>query len=208
MIPSYLSKMITNRDDWSDGSDFILQLDDWVLCRIYNKKGSIEKQQAIQNAFSRKSEYSSGMEEDKKPEILIHGGALPPPPPPPSATAAMTDYMYFDTSDSIPKLHTDSSCSEHVVSPEFASEVQSEPKWNEWEKNLEFPYNYIDATMGNSSNQMSPLQDMFMYLQKPFWRREEKRIEASVDPYCDTWAVGALHGITRQKVHECACACA
>jgi hypothetical protein len=83
--------------------------------------------------------------------------------------------MYFDTSDSIPKLHTDSSCSEHVVSPEFASEVQSEPKWNEWEKNLEFPYNYVDATLSSgfgsqfqANNQMSPLQDMFMYLPKSF----------------------------------------
>lgn len=141
-----------------------LRLDDWVLCRIYNKKGTIEKQP------SRKTECSEI--EDKKPENLTLGGALPPPPPP----AAMTDYMYFDASDSIPKLHTDSSCSEHVVSPEFASEVQSEPKWNGWEKHLEFPYNYMDATINNgfgsqliqSNNQMSPLQDIFMYLQKPF----------------------------------------
>lgn len=152
----------------------ILQLDDYVLCRIYNKKGTIEKQPS---AFIRKTEYPEI--EDKKPENLTCGGALPPPPSS-QAPAAMTDYMYFDTSDSIPKLHTDSSCSEHVVSPEFASEVQSEPKWNEWEKNLEFPYNYVDATLGNngfgsqfqSGNQMSPLQDMFMYLQKPFWSGE------------------------------------
>jgi hypothetical protein len=149
----------------------ILQLDDWVLCRIYNKKGTIEKQPSS-GVISQKIEHSEI--EDKKPEILTRGGGLPPHPPPQTA-AGIRDYMYFDTSDSIPKLHTDSSCSEHVVSPEFASEVQSEPKWNEWEKNLEFPYNYVDATLGSSfgsqfqtNNQMSPLQDMFMYLPKSF----------------------------------------
>jgi hypothetical protein len=148
-----------------------LRLDDWVLCRIYNKKGTIEKQPSS-GVISRKIEHSEI--EDKKPEILTRGGGLPPHPPPQTA-AGIRDYMYFDTSDSIPKLHTDSSCSEHVVSPEFASEVQSEPKWNEWEKNLEFPYNYVDATLGSSfgsqfqtNNQMSPLQDMFMYLPKSF----------------------------------------
>lgn len=148
-----------------------LQLDDWVLCRIYNKKGTIEKLQPSSDlAASRKIE--SPEIEEKKPEILKTGGGLPPAP-------AMTDYMYFDPSDSIPKLHTDSSCSEQVVSPEFASEVQSEPKWNEWEKSLEFPY-YMDTTLSNgftqftsnnnSTNniQMSPLQDMFMFWPKPF----------------------------------------
>ncbi|XP_061358426.1 NAC domain-containing protein 2-like [Gastrolobium bilobum] len=144
-----------------------LRLDDWVLCRIYNKKGTIEKQPSSV-VVSRKTE-SFEMEEDKKPVIVPHVGGLPPPPA--TAPAPMTDYMYFDASDSIPKLHTDSSCSEQVVSPEFASEVQSEPKWNEWEKNLEFPYNYVDTTFGSqfqSSNQMSLLQDMFMYPPKPF----------------------------------------
>ncbi|KAK7410599.1 hypothetical protein VNO78_01522 [Psophocarpus tetragonolobus] len=156
-----------------------LRLDDWVLCRIYNKKGTIEKLQPSSDVMVSRKMESSEME-DKKPEILKSGVGLPPPAPTTAQTSgAMTDYMYFDPSDSIPKLHTDSSCSEHVVSPEFASEVQSEPKWNEWEKNLEFPYNYMDATLSSSSNncfgsqfpnnnQISPLQDMFMYWPKPF----------------------------------------
>ncbi|RZC18251.1 NAC domain-containing protein 2-like [Glycine soja] len=157
-----------------------LRLDDWVLCRIYNKKGTIEKFQPSSDVVvSRKMESSEI--EDRKPEILKSGGGclLPPVPPPQSKAAAKTDYMYFDPSDSIPKLHTDSSCSEHVVSPEFASEVQSEPKWKEWEKSLEFPFNYVDATLNNSNSfttqfqgnnqMMSPLQDMFMYWpNKPF----------------------------------------
>lgn len=153
----------------------ILQLDDWVLCRIYNKKGTIEKLQPSSDPVVTRRIESPEIEE-KKPEILKSGGVLPPAP-------AMTDYMYFDPSDSIPKLHTDSSCSEQVVSPEFASEVQSEPKWNEWEKSLEFPF-YMDTTLSNgftqfasnnnntnnnnNNNQMSPLQDMFMYWPKPF----------------------------------------
>ncbi|KAL6296785.1 hypothetical protein ACE6H2_004927 [Prunus campanulata] len=85
------------------------------------------------------------------------------------------DYVYFDTSDSVPRLHTDSSCSEHVVSPEFTCEVQSEPRWKEWEKALDFNYNYMDTSVENgfgaqfqTVNQMSPLQDIFMYLQKPY----------------------------------------
>ena len=158
-----------------------LRLDDWVLCRIYNKKGSIEKQQpssGVSTVVNQKAESSEV--EDKKPDIVPRGGGggvLPPHPPTAQASAGgvTTDYMYFDNSDSVPKLHTDSSCSEQVVSPEFASEVQSEPKWNEWDKNLESAYNYLDATLTNGfgfpfqgNNQMSPLQDMFMNLPKPF----------------------------------------
>ncbi|MED6111390.1 NAC domain-containing protein [Stylosanthes scabra] len=162
-----------------------LRLDDWVLCRIYNKKGTIEKQPSS-GVSTVVNEIPESFEvEDKKPDIVPHGGGavLPPHPPPPAAQASgggvTMDYMYFDNSDSIPKLHTDSSCSEQVVSPEFATEVQSEPKcydakcYDQWEKNLECSFNYLDATMANGfgfqfqgNNQM--LQDMFMNLQKPF----------------------------------------
>lgn len=97
-------------------------------------------------------------------------------PPPPKQKASANDFVYFDTSDSVPKLHTtESSCSEHVVSPEFTSEVQSEPKWKDWSaanNTLDFGYNYMDATVDNAfggeSNQLFPLQDMFMYMQKPY----------------------------------------
>ncbi|KAF4351409.1 hypothetical protein F8388_001029 [Cannabis sativa] len=144
-----------------------LRLDDWVLCRIYNKKGSIEKK----HQFNSNRNLSFPEIEEKKPEIL---NTLPPPPQPAATTTTGgNDFVYFDTSESVPRLHTDSSCSEHVVSPEFTCEVQSEPKWkDDWDKALDFPYNYMDATVDNSfgpaGNQMSPLQDIFMYLQKPF----------------------------------------
>ncbi|KAG2665962.1 hypothetical protein I3843_15G029500 [Carya illinoinensis] len=147
-----------------------LRLDDWVLCRIYNKKGSIEKQQQ-QAAIDKKKMMNDQEMEDKKPENLTVGGTASKILP--VQTEKANDYMYYDTSDSVPRLHTDSSCSEQVVSPEFACEVQSEPKY--WEKALEFPFNCMDTPIDGgfgsqfqSNNQMSPLQDIFMYLQKPF----------------------------------------
>ncbi|RDX88633.1 NAC domain-containing protein 2 [Mucuna pruriens] len=125
-----------------------LRLDDWVLCRIYNKKGAVN--------------IGRSEMEDKKPEIVTRGGGLQQP-----VATKVADLVYFEASDSVPRLHTtDSSCSEQVVSAEFASEVQSEPK-----RDNEFAYNYVDATLGSqfqSGNQMSPLQDIFMYLSKPF----------------------------------------
>ncbi|KAJ6412643.1 hypothetical protein OIU84_005649 [Salix udensis] len=134
-----------------------LRLDDWVLCRIHNKKGTVERQG--QHLSVKKASSTEIVEEDEKKSVVM----LPPPPAPSSATGTVNDYVYFDTSDSVPRLHTDSSCSEHVVSPEFTCEVQSNP------------YNYLDATMDipftsqfQGNYQMSPLQDMFMYLQKPF----------------------------------------
>ncbi|XWS23712.1 hypothetical protein CRYUN_Cryun28dG0038700 [Craigia yunnanensis] len=154
-----------------------LRLDDWVLCRIYNKKGAIEKQPQ-QGSLTKQASVTEN--EDKKPDIATLGmdtcGFLPAP------TGTVNDYVYFDKSESVPRLHTDSSCSEHVVSPEFTCEVQSEPKWKDWGSTnnnaLDFPYNYVDATVDTgfpslasqfqSNNQLSPLQDMFMYLQKPF----------------------------------------
>nr|QOE44644.1 NAC transcription factor [Aquilaria sinensis] len=153
-----------------------LRLDDWVLCRIYNKKGTIEKQPP-QAAVSKKQPIFP-FAEDKKPDI-VKGGLLPPPP-----AGVINDMVYFDTSESVPRLHTDSSCSEHVLSPEFTCEVQSEPKWedlsggtsnNSNHSAFDLGYNYMDATLGNgfassfqSDNQMWPLHDMSMYLQKPF----------------------------------------
>lgn len=70
--------------------------------------------------------------------------------------------------------HTDSSGSEHVLSPEF-KEVQSEAKWSEAERGLDFQLNYMDgfqddpfASQTHYNDPMSLLQDMFGYVQKPF----------------------------------------
>ncbi|KAL4271181.1 hypothetical protein GQ457_13G010460 [Hibiscus cannabinus] len=160
-----------------------LRLDDWVLCRIYNKKGStsIDKQPPLVRLDENL---------DKKPDIgAVEMGTcgLPlAPTPTGTGTGTINDIVYLDTSESVPKVHTDSSCSEQVVSPEFTCEVQSQPKWREWQTNssasgsnttLDFPYHYMDATVDTgftsefqSSNQLClwPLQDMLMYPQKPF----------------------------------------
>ncbi|KAM7507768.1 hypothetical protein LguiA_018221 [Lonicera macranthoides] len=143
-----------------------LRLDDWVLCRIYNKKGTVEKPQVSSQELN-----NSSFSDEKKPEIL--------PPVPENSPVVFEDLVNLNASDSFPRMHTDSSCSDHVHSPEITCEreVQSEPKLDEWEKNaLDYPFNYMDATVENNlfgpqfqgNYQVSPLQDMFMYLQKPF----------------------------------------
>lgn len=150
---------------------FVLQLDDWVLCRIYNKKGTLEKYQPLDP----KMEKFAEMEEEQKPKIMLSGQNS-------TVTQAMisNDQLHMDTSDSVPVLHTDTSCSEQVVSPEVAweKEVQSEPKWNDnYIDNVfdYFQYNDMDGFAEDpfapqvqyQMDQLSPLQDMFMYLQKP-----------------------------------------
>jgi hypothetical protein len=96
--------------------------------------------------------------------------------------------LYMDTSDSVPKLNTDSSSSGgHVVSPDITCdrEVQSEPKWNEFGIQLDdafdFQFNYLEKVLSvdyddelfgindqYEINQLSPLQNMLMFQQKPF----------------------------------------
>ncbi|KAA8547041.1 hypothetical protein F0562_003470 [Nyssa sinensis] len=167
--------------DRSAGKKNNLRLDDWVLCRIYNKKGTIEKPYPSERKSTKFTEI-----EERKPEIMAMAAApiqmrmgmamLPPPPPPPPSlpTQLMDDFFHFETSDSIPRLHTDSSSSEQVVSPEF--EVQSEPKWDDFEKALDFQFNYNNAFPDDPfvhqvqfpEDQVSPLQDVFMYTHKPF----------------------------------------
>ncbi|GMI89587.1 Arabidopsis NAC domain containing protein 2 [Hibiscus trionum] len=148
-----------------------LRLDDWVLCRIYNKKGHIEKQPQPQGSVTKEAGVTEI--EDKKPDIETLGKATCGLPP------AANDYMYFDSSDSMPRVHTDSSCSEHVMLSEFPTEIQSMPKWKDEPDNdnvLDSLYNYVDSTldigfasqMQGNDNQISSFQDIFMYLQKPF----------------------------------------
>nr|KYP61874.1 NAC domain-containing protein 2 [Cajanus cajan] len=149
-----------------------LRLDDWVLCRIYNKKGKIEKYNTgapkMNHGVVHNFEHEKENENETKPEIHKLG----------------MEQLYMDTSDSVPRLHTDSSCSEHVVSPDVTCEreVQSEPKWNDLDLQIENPFDFqfnyfdnnisVDDPFGNQvqyqMGQLSPLQDMFMYLQKPY----------------------------------------
>ncbi|KAI3451614.1 hypothetical protein Pfo_008279 [Paulownia fortunei] len=164
--------------DRSAGKRNNLRLDDWVLCRIYNKKGTLEKHY---NVDQKEVQFSDSEEQKPKVDAFPYSGMVTPAPmaqaPQTLASQRMNDYMHFDTSDSVPKLHTDSSSSEHVLSPEFVcdKEVQSEPKWSEFENSLDFQPNYMDAFQDDPfssqmqyNDQLSLFQDMFAYMQKPF----------------------------------------
>lgn len=146
-----------------------MQLDDWVLCRIYNKKGKIEKYNTV---TPKVDSFYDHEEHERKPEIDKLGNYQ----------------LYMDSSDSIPRLHTDSCSSGHVVSPDVTcdKEVQSEVKWNEFGLQLDDAFDFelnslldtsnlsldLDGPFGTNfeyqMNHLSPLQDMFMYPNKPF----------------------------------------
>ncbi|KAK6287238.1 hypothetical protein POUND7_013417 [Theobroma cacao] len=152
-----------------------LRLDDWVLCRIYNKKGAIEKHFPSQQKWLSYPEM-----EDQKPNILMNGQYMATLSQQPSLMSTMMNDLLptDDGSDSVPRLHTDSSSSGQVLSPETTceKEVQSEPKWNELSSALDFQFNYMDGFQDDpfasqvqyQMDQLSPLQDMFAFLQKPF----------------------------------------
>ncbi|KAJ6378070.1 hypothetical protein OIU78_028325 [Salix suchowensis] len=121
--------------------------------------------------------------EDRKPDINEISGYQNGMSQVAAAAMVMSDaseFLQMDTSDSIPRLNTDSSSSEHVLSPEFTcdKEVQSQQKWNEQLDNaFDFNFDYADdgfqddpfaSQIQFQMDQLSPLQDMFMYLQKPF----------------------------------------
>ncbi|KAK4780300.1 hypothetical protein SAY87_016406 [Trapa incisa] len=146
--------------DRSAGKKSNLRLDDWVLCRIYNKKGRIEK-------------YSDADEKprvtvDVKPEISLLGH-----------TTRNDPLHYMDSSDSVPRPHADSSCcSDHVLSPEFTceKEVQSQPKWAGLDEHLEFQFDSLDEFLEDI--QLEPqmyhqfpaeqYQGVFGYMDRPF----------------------------------------
>jgi hypothetical protein len=146
-------------------------LDDWVLCRIYNKKGGLEKPEPA---------------EDRKPVLSSsyagHGSMVSSPPEQkPVLTGMMNtnggggvpafpDYAaYYDRpSDSMPRLHADSSCSEQVLSG-GGGEVQSQPKITEWERSFSTAADPVNPAAGGLGLGGDPLlQDILMYWGKPF----------------------------------------
>jgi hypothetical protein len=99
------------------------QLDDWVLCRIYNKKSASERPAGSEHAEAVHSPP------EQKPAALL------PPPPFPELAA----YHEVRPSDSMPRAPgtTDSSCSGQQQQHALATpEVQSRPKTiiAEWER--------------------------------------------------------------------------
>lgn len=167
-----------------------------MLCRIYNKKGTIERGlRSVAPLFEAKKrtleEYLMDMGEEKP---MITAGQVKPTTT--RGETQISDLTQFDSSDSRPRtLTSDSSCS-RVQPASQEKEVQSEPIWKSWEKSLDIPsIASMDALLGivaddgaaapannlffNSSSvsyqdfsQLSPLfnpyQDPFLFLQKPF----------------------------------------
>jgi hypothetical protein len=159
---------LANVDRSAAGKKNNLRLDDWVLCRLYNKKGIREKHFPA-DWKAMKSETH----EDQKLDISYgHNYGVPSQ----QQLGYNNDLSHMDTSDSIPMLHMDSS-SDHALSPEMAceKEVQSDPKWNDIDNafnNIQ-QFSYMDGFQNDSQVQLnneefSTLQDMFMFLQKPF----------------------------------------
>ncbi|XP_041008899.1 NAC domain-containing protein 2-like [Juglans microcarpa x Juglans regia] len=155
--------------DRSAGKKNNSRLDDWVLCRIYNKRGKVEK-----NHTTTEQKMASFPEvEEQKPKVMVPAGQNIAPSP-----MIGNHQLHMETtSDSAPGLHTESSSSEQVVlSPDvtWEKEVQSE---------MESGFNYFDNLQFNfmdgfaedpfasqvqyQMDQLSPLLDMSMYQQKP-----------------------------------------
>ncbi|TYK02026.1 NAC domain-containing protein 2 [Cucumis melo var. makuwa] len=95
-----------------------LRLDDWVLCRIYNKKGCIEKH--YQSTDDKAAEFPDF--EDEKPNITTNNMVQLP----------LHNQLQMETSDSVPRMQTESSSgSDLVTSPELTwdKEVQRRSIW-------------------------------------------------------------------------------
>jgi hypothetical protein len=141
------------------------QLDDWVLCRIYNKKSASERPAGSEHAEAVHSPP------EQKPAALL------PPPPFPELAA----YHEVRPSDSMPRAPgtTDSSCSgqqqQHALGTATSPEVQSRPKTiiAEWERT------FASAAANPAGSMLGPgagvsaggplLQDIITYWgNKPF----------------------------------------
>ncbi|EPS70912.1 hypothetical protein M569_03847 [Genlisea aurea] len=163
--------------DRSAGKRTNLRLDDWVLCRIYNKKGTLERY--YYNGVDQKEAHFSSDGEEQKPKMdsFQYSGVINPSPLIPTHQAlAPSQGKGGDCFSSLPKLRADSSTSEHVPSPEM-KEVQSEPKWSEFDGSLDYQLNYMEGFQDDifgsqmpsyNDHQMNMFQDMFPYMQKPF----------------------------------------
>lgn len=112
--------------------------------------------------------------DEQKPKIMASGQYNIAP-----SSMFTGDQLHMETSESVPKLHTDTSSSEQVVSPDFTceKEVQSEAKWKEMDNAFDFFdsfqfNNYMDdgfayqdpfaSQVQYQMDQIFPVQDMFM----------------------------------------------
>jgi len=137
--------LATRRDDDETICNFFsfsvaLQLDDWVLCRIYNKKGAAEKPSCGSSDGGR-APMAVGSPPEQKPPVLPPpaAGAGYAPPPFPELAA----YYEVRPSDSMPRAHGGADSSGSGQAPAATSscgggaerpEVQSQPRIAAWER--------------------------------------------------------------------------
>jgi len=171
---------LANVDRSAGGKKNNLRLDDWVLCRIYNKKGAMEKHYNVDKRSVTKYSEMEDSQVDQKPNILT----LPSDHSHNSGVKKEVLQQHMETSDSMPRLHTDSSCSEQVLSPDtpYEKEVQSESKVQYWKEeeldggafgfnnfNNNFNFNYMDGfqddPFGTQIDQFQMDQLSFLFMQ-------------------------------------------
>ncbi|CAI9763387.1 unnamed protein product [Fraxinus pennsylvanica] len=160
--------------DRSAGKKNNLRLDDWVLCRLYNKKGTLEKHY---NVDQKTLQFSDSEEQKPKLDGFVYNGKVTQVQPALEPQLVKNNYLHSEASESVLKLHTDSSSSEHALSPEFMGdkEVQSVPTWNGFEKPLDYQLNCKDdfqydpfTSQMQYNDQFSLFDNVFMYTQEPF----------------------------------------
>ncbi|XP_073038904.1 NAC transcription factor 32-like isoform X2 [Primulina eburnea] len=143
--------------DRSAGNRNNLRLDDWVLCRIYNKRGILEKHYKMDHM-----EMNLADTDDPKPKIdaTIYNLMQAPMSLP---LQKMNKYL--------PKVQPYSSSSEHASSPEFTceKEVQSVSQCSAFENSVDLQHTYLggfqdDDPFGSQmqyNNQFSTFQDIY-----------------------------------------------
>uniref|UniRef100_A0A0E0F346 NAC domain-containing protein n=1 Tax=Oryza meridionalis TaxID=40149 RepID=A0A0E0F346_9ORYZ len=184
----------------SKSSHNALRLDDWVLCRIYNKKGVIERYDTVDTVDDVKPATAAAA---KGGRIGGGGGAA-------AMKVELSDYGFYDQEpesemlcfdrsgsadrDSMPRLRTDSSGSEHVLSPSPSPDdfpggggdhdyAESQPSGGGWpgvdwaavgddgfvidSSLFELPSPAAFSRVGGGGDGAA-FGDMFTYLQKPF----------------------------------------
>ncbi|KZV53859.1 NAC domain transcriptional regulator superfamily protein [Dorcoceras hygrometricum] len=143
--------------DRSAGKRNNSRLDDWVLCRIHNKRGILEKHYKTDDVAMNLADT-----EDRKPKIDATVYQMQAPMSLP--LQKMNEYY-------LPKVQTCSSSSEHESKPEFTfeKEVQSVPPWSALENSFDLQHTYLggfqdDDPFGSQmpcNNQFSMFQDIY-----------------------------------------------
>ncbi|XP_020111089.1 NAC transcription factor 32-like [Ananas comosus] len=160
-----------------DYSTNTLRLDDWVLCRLYNKKGVVERPHAGSTKPGAAPNPVQLPQRPKTEHVTAPHAHVP-------AHQELMDLVYHDPSEPLPRLYAESSSSEHVRSPDPATcealeEAESRHEqgtWGMlWEKALGGSFNYDDATeIAFAVPPFSPafpdaaFHDALSYLQRPF----------------------------------------